>query len=265
MKLLMNTIGLAARVPRTRTLAMVHPMFTRVLSTKTTTSCDVNHFNFQNRHTPIIVQRLGLNIKHYSTASAPPPPPPPTSDKNAKGKRILSRINRAFTFSFATVIVVAGTGIALLVVYLILSELFLPSGDTRTFNKAVKLVEKNEQAQQAMGFAAGTRLKAYGDSHGDNWVRNRPVHGLRSKGKDGKDHLLMKFHVEALNGKHGYVVLEQVDTSFWSSEFSYIALDIPGQKRIWIIEPKWKSKDYIPKLNNGTGFLGLKWGPKKDD
>lgn len=207
-----------------------------------------------------------MNIaKKYSTGTAPPPPPPPHHDKNAKGKRILDRISRAFTFSLSSAIVFAAAGVALLVVYLILSELFLPSGDTRTFNKAVKLVEKNEEAHKVLRFEKGTRLKAYGEVGPDAWVRNRPAHGVRGKGKDGKDHLFMRFHVVSDSGIHGTVSLEQVDKSFWSSEFSYIALDVPGQKRVFIIEPKHQSKNYIPKLNGNEGFLGLKWGPKKDN
>ena len=57
-------------------------------------------------------------------------------------EKILNRISRAFTFSLSTLLVVGAAGISVLVVSLILSELFLPSGDTRTFNKAVKLIEK---------------------------------------------------------------------------------------------------------------------------
>lgn len=203
------------------------------------------------------------NTESKSTYEAPPPPHS-GSDKNAKGKKILNRISRAFTFSLSSAIVLGATGVALLVVYLILTELFLPSGDTRTFNKAVKLVEKNEEAQKALQFAKGYRLKAYGEVASDHWVRNRPVQSTRSKGKDGRDHLAMRFHVESDAGKHGTVTLEQVDTSYWSSEFSYIALDVPGFKRIYIIEPKFQPKNYVPKLNGSDGFLGLKWGPKKD-
>ncbi|ODV77424.1 TIM21-domain-containing protein [Suhomyces tanzawaensis NRRL Y-17324] len=214
---------------------------------------------------PQVLKPLIPYCARYSTKTAPPPPPPPPSDKNAKGKVLLNRITRAFTFSLSSVLVLGAAGVALLVVYLILSELFLPSGDTRTFNKAIKLVEKSKVAQDILGFEQGDRLKAYGETGGDKWVRNRPVHGLRSKGQDGSDHLLMRFHVEADNGKHGSVVLEQVDTSFWSSEFAYIALDVPGSKRAYIIEPKFQSKGYVPKMNGGNGFLGLKWGPKKDE
>lgn len=202
----------------------------------------------------------------YSTKTAPPPPPPPPSepsDKNAKGKLILNRISRFFTFSLSSVLVLGAFGVSLLVIYLILSELFLPSGDTKTFNKAVKLLEQNELAQKALDFKSGERVKAYGEVPGDRWVRNRPVQSVRSKGKDGNDRLYMKFHVETDSGKHGSVTLEQVDTSFWSSEFSYIALDIPRQRRIYIIEPKYQGLLHNEHGNNG--FLGLKWGPRKDN
>ncbi|KAK6202663.1 TIM21-domain-containing protein [Scheffersomyces amazonensis] len=223
---------------------------------------------------PILASIKPVLVSHaYSTkttASSPPPPPPPSDnstphDKNAKGKVILKRASRAFTFSLSSLIVLGGTGIALLVVYLILSELLLPSGDTRTFNKAVKLVEKNELAQKLLDFKKGDRLKAYGEVAGDRWVRNRPVQSIRTKAKDGKDHLVMKFHVESDNGKHGRVTLEQIDTSFWSSEFAYISLEVAGGKRIYIIEPKFQSKNYVPPVSNSTGFLGLKWGPKRDN
>lgn len=268
MKSLYITVGLTTRLIRSSNVGIFNQLVLKSLSSTKSTGINFSRSLHQNSTIPSIYKQIQSN-KLFSTKTAPPPPPPPPptpTDKNAKGKRILNRITRAFTFSFATVLVVVGTGIALLVVYLILSELFLPTGDTRTFNKAVNLVEKNPQAQLAMQFEPGSRIKAHGDSHGGgNWVRNRPVHGLRSKGKDGKDHLLMKFHVKSDAGIHGTVVLEQVDNSYWSSEFSYIALDIPGHKRIWIIEPKWKSKDYVPKLNGNSGFLGLKWGPKKDE
>lgn len=205
-----------------------------------------------------------LNFAKYSTKTAPPPPPPPPSDKNARGKALLSRISRIFTFSILSVLVVGALGVAGLVVYLILSELFLPSGDTRTFNKAVKLIEANENAQKALNFAPGERLKAYGEVAGDKWVRNRPVQSIRQRGSDGKDRLVMRFHVESASGRHASAVLEQVDTSFWSSEFAYLALELPNKHRIYVVDPKFAPKNYVPRAGN-SGFLGLKWGPKKDD
>ncbi|KAG5421781.1 TIM21 [Candida metapsilosis] len=178
------------------------------------------------------------SILRYSTKTAPPPPPHPPHphDKDYKGKRILNRITRAFTFSFSSLLVLGAAGIALLVIYLILSELLLPSGDTRTFNKAVKLVEQNEKAQQALGFPAGERLKAYGLVAADRWVRNRPVQSSKTRTKDGKDHLVMKFQVETSTGRTGVVTLEQVDNSWWNTEFEYMALDNWQRFRVFGIE-----------------------------
>lgn len=208
-----------------------------------------------------------LNFAKYSTKTAPPPPPPPSTDKNARGRAILNRISRIFTFSISSVLVVGALGVAGLVVYLILSELFLPSGDTKTFNKAVKLIEQNENAQKTLNFAPGERLKAYGEVAGDKWVRNRPVQSIRQRGTDGKDRLVMRFHVESASGRHASVVLEQIDTSFWSSEFAYIALELPSKHRIYVVDPKFSPQNYVPRsvLGKNNGFLGLKWGPKKDD
>lgn len=204
-------------------------------------------------------------LNRYSTKTAPPPPPPPPPhDKNAKGKLLLNRITRAFTFSLSSVLVVGALGVAILVISLIFSELFLPSGDTKTFNKALKLIEKNEVAQKALNFESGERLKAYGMVGSDRWVRNRPIQSTKSKSKDGKEHLYMKFHVESDKGKHGTIILEQIETSFWSSEFAYIALDMPRSKRVYIVEPKLQANP-LSGYSGSSGFLGLKWGPKKDE
>ncbi|KAF3990403.1 hypothetical protein FT663_02144 [Candidozyma haemuli var. vulneris] len=203
----------------------------------------------------------------YSTKTAPPPPPPPKSDKNARGKAILSRITRFFTFSAATGMVIGAVAVSGLVIYLILSELFLPSGDTRTFNKALKEVENSAAAQQALGFNQGDRLKAFGETGGDRWTRNRPAQSTKKRGPDGKDRMVMRFHVVSPHGRHASVILEQIDTSWWSSEFSYIALEMPNRKIVYVIEPKFSPKNFAPRgagFGKGTGFLGLNWGPKKD-
>lgn len=229
---------------------------------------------FQNicRGDMLFIEKKLRDTRSLSTATPPPPPPPPPpfteANKNRKGVIILDRISRAFTFSFSSILVVGASGIALLVLYLIFSELFLPSGDTKTFNKTVRMVQDSKLAQEALGFAPGERLRAYGEVVGDKWVRNRPAQTMRKRGTDGKDYLVMKFHVEANSGKHGSVTIEQVDYSFWTTEILYCALDIPGKKRIYIKEPKFKPSKYVPKgsgFSSKGGFLGLNWGPKKDE
>lgn len=213
---------------------------------------------------PINVIGIGITRLYSTKTAPPPPPPPPPQDKNAKGQKILNRISRAFTFSFSTLLVIGATGIAGLVVYLILSELFLPSGDTRTFNKAMKLVEKDDNVRKLLHAESGERLKAYGETAAGKWVRNRPVQSIRVQGQDGSDRLAMKFHVESKAGYHGSVSLEQIDKSFWRSDFAYIALDVPKHNRVYIIEPKFQPKKYVPRKGGDGGFLGVKWGPKKE-
>lgn len=217
-------------------------------------------------HLPFGLRPLQLiQYKKYSTSSSAPPPPPPP--KNAKGFEILSKISRVATFSISSIMVVGALGVSGLVIYLMFSELFLPSGETKTFNKALKVIESSEVAQKALEFPKGERLKAHGEVAGDKWVRNRPIQSARKKGPDGKDHMVLRFHVESNAGKHATVMVEQIDTSFWTSEFAYIALDVYNGKRVYVVEPKFSSKNIIPRGNgiaSGNGFLGLSWGPKKD-
>ncbi|KAI5953301.1 TIM21 [Candida jiufengensis] len=218
--------------------------------------------------TPLLHRPTFINtFKNYSTATRTPPPQPP-KDKNIKGKQILNRISRAFTFSLSTVIVILASGVAILVVYLILSELLLPSGDTRTFNKAVNIIENSPKAQSLLGFPQGERLKAYGIVAADKWIRNRSVQSMKRKSTvDDKDHLFMKFQVETSNGKYGVVSLEQLDYTLFKTKFEYIALDVPGEARVYIVEPEGLLRKQLmgsTNLRSGSGFLGLNWGPKKD-
>ncbi|MCH0628800.1 hypothetical protein JNB11_02295 [Kocuria palustris] len=200
-------------------------------------------------------------ITAYSTKTAPPPPPPPAHDKDAKGKKILNYMLRAFTWSASSVIVLGGVAISAIVLSLIFSELFLPSGDTKTFNKALNIIEADEKIQKLFELKPGERLKAHGDVHAGRWVRNRPPQAVKIVGKDGVERMFMKFMVELPeNKKQGIVTLEQFDKTWWSSEFAYIAVDIPGYRKYYVIEPAFMKAD-TPK---GAGFLGLNWGPKKD-
>lgn len=234
----------------------------RVLSLPSfrTVTCLTNRAPFVLR--PIDVARPLLHNQKYSTKTAPPPPP-----KNKKKFEILSKITRFSTFFAASVMVVGALGVSGLVIYLVFSELFLPSGETRTFNKALKVTEKSEVAQKVLNFPPGERLKAHGEVPGDKWVRNRPIQSSRKKGADGKDHMVIRFHVLSKAGKHATVTVEQINTSFWTSEFAYIALDVHNGKRVYVVEPKYTHKNYVSKkrgIGSGSGFLGLNWGPRKD-
>lgn len=188
--------------------------------------------------------------------------------KAKKPSTLWPKIKTAFSFTFSTTLVLGGVTLSGLVIYLVLSELLLPSGDTQVFNHAVSLVEKDPNVQKLLGFEEGTRLKAYGETNGgDKWTRNRPIASQRSEDRQGKEHLFMRFHVEHDN-KVASVQLETVQADVLHPEFRYIFVDVPGQKRTYVIEPP-KQKSFIGSRLSGNdpdaGFLGVKWGPKKSD
>ncbi|ANZ74194.1 BA75_00326T0 [Komagataella pastoris] len=176
---------------------------------------------------------------------------------SSTGPSLFLRVKNAVTFTASTALVIGALGLAGISLYLLFSELFLPSGDTTTFNHAVTLVEKDPGAQKLLQIDPGTRLKAYGEATGDKWTRNRPLRTSRRIGKDGYERILMRFHVESDN-QVGIVSLEAVDKTVFDQEFAYVYLDVPGKKRHYIIAPQ------LPKKTENTGFLGVKWGPKSN-
>lgn len=180
-------------------------------------------------------------------------------DKAKESVPLWARIKTASTLAFATTVVVGAAGLASLVIYLVVSELVLPSGDTQVFNKAVSLIEKDAKAQQLLHLEPGARLKAYGETTDNKWTRNRPISSTRRMDKSGKEHLFMRFHVES-KAKHGSVQLETIQEDVLHPEYSYMYLEIPGEKRHYIIAPP-KAK-LLGSRDSNAGFLGVKWGPK---
>ncbi|ODQ77132.1 hypothetical protein BABINDRAFT_42185 [Babjeviella inositovora NRRL Y-12698] len=190
--------------------------------------------------------------KAYSTASSVQPPKAPKVS-------LWTRLSRASTFVFASSLVLGAVSLAGFVIYLLFAEILLPSGETQVFNRAVSLIEKDAECQALLNFPAGERLKAYGETDGNRWTRNRPIHSQKKEGKDGKSHLMMKFHVETNSGRHGSVTLENIEDSALESNFAYIALDIRGQKRHYVIAPKFNTVA----RHKATGLFDLKWGSSK--
>ncbi|SCU80552.1 LAMI_0B02916g1_1 [Lachancea mirantina] len=182
----------------------------------------------------------------------------------AKKKKISiwAKFKAFSTFAVSGVLVVGASGLAGLVIYLILSELFSPSGDTRMFNRAVSVVETDPAARQLLqcqdSESHKERLKAYGELlTDDRWTRNRPISSVRRIGRDGKEHHYMRFHVES-KAKLALVHVEarQSETSYVPDVIS-MYMDVPGEKRYYFIKPKVS-------LPPRKGFLGVNWGPKKE-
>lgn len=217
----------------------------------------INELVINRQFTPSVVQQIrSLHGTSATRATSS------TSSTNKKPKEsFFSKFKRATTFTISTIAVIGASGLALIVIYLLFAEIVFPSGDTQTFNRAVQLVESDKLSQDLLNISDGERLKLYGETTGDLWTRNRPISSVRRQGKDGKEHVLMRFNVES-KSKTGTVQLEAIDYSIWNQEFSYIILDVPGENRHFIVKPK--SAPSLIKKDKDAGFLGVKWGPKKD-
>lgn len=112
----------------------------------------------------------------------------------SKHKPLWPQVKSASTFTFSGILVIGAVGISTIVIYLILSELFSPSGDTQLFNRAVSMVEKNKDVRNLLqcndGITGKERLKAYGELiTNDKWTRNRPIVSTKKMDKEGRTHL----------------------------------------------------------------------------
>lgn len=211
-----------------------------------------------------IVSTKSFSSKYYSTFNAKSNPNSNSNKttQNTKKTPLWPRVKAFTSFTASGVLVVGATGLAAMVIYLILSELLSPSGDTQIFNRAVSLVEADEIARTLLQCDDSEddkeRLKAFGEIlTDDKWTRNRPISSTRRIGKDGKEHYFMRFHVESKQ-KRGLVHIEAKASEVnYQPDFISIYLDIPGEKRYYLVKPRVS-------IAKPKGFLGVNWGPKRD-
>ncbi|KAA8911611.1 hypothetical protein TRICI_003769 [Trichomonascus ciferrii] len=209
----------------------------------------------------------GLRLKpslfnRYSTATAPPPPPPPPPrfDKVP----LWLRLKHSLSFSFYSVVVLAGFGLSGLVVYYFVSDILLPTSDVQVFNRAFGLIKQDEECQKRLG---GSKIKAFGEKTDNKWARNRPIASRRGFDFAGREHLLMQFHVEG-DLAEGLVRLEMVKsdeesrTGIGHFDFRYLVLEVPGYPRHYLIDNTPKTQKRTVSTNKG--FLGVKWGKSND-
>lgn len=186
----------------------------------------------------------------------------PQSDKSKQKVGLWTRLKSFTTFTASGTLVIGAAGLSAVVIYLILSELFSPSGDTQIFNRSVSMIEKDEVARSLLQCQdtqeSKERLKAYGESFtSDKWTRNRPIVSTTKMDKSGKAHHFMRFHVESKK-KRGLVHIEAVDSDKnYQPDFVSVYLDVPGESRHYLVKPK------MHKIPRPSGFLGVNWGPKK--
>jgi mitochondrial import inner membrane translocase subunit TIM21 len=165
-------------------------------------------------------------------------------------------------------IILAG-GATLVTSYLLATELFSPSGETSTFNRVVNLIEKDEDSLKLLGYKddeikhGKIRLKAYGGVSPDVWTRNKPVQATKFTGKDSKEHMVMRFFVES-DKTIGVVNLEAIEENFIEQELVFVSIDVKGHKHYLIGGPQLTYAQRNLNLFNSNGFLGVKWGSKRD-
>ncbi|ODV59405.1 Tim21p, partial [Ascoidea rubescens DSM 1968] len=162
-----------------------------------------------------------------------------------------------------TTLVLGAVGLTSMVIYLLFTELLLPSGDTQVFNRTVTLVENDLECQKLLRMKPGARLKAYGESSENKWTRNRPISSIRKPDPNNPNQelLFMKFHVES-EEKIGNVQLEIKSTDIANPEYVYLFLQVDGYKHFIISPPRKVVR--IPGKTDNSGFLGIKWGLKKE-
>ncbi|CCD24713.1 Tim21p NDAI_0D03990 [Naumovozyma dairenensis CBS 421] len=186
------------------------------------------------------------------------------ADKKSNGRpsMLWPKLKTLTSFTLSGSLILGGIGISAIVLYLIISELFSPSGDTQLFNRAVTMVEKDPTVRDMLQCKDSAlrkeRLKAYGEliTH-DRWTRNRPIVSTKKLDRSGITHHFMRFHVESKK-KRALVHIEAKDSQTnYQPDFTTVYVDIPGEKRFYLIRPK------LAQIVKPTGFLGVNWGPRK--
>lgn len=168
--------------------------------------------------------------------------------------------------AFNSVIVVGSVGLTGLAIYAIGKELFSSSGDTKLFNRSIKLIEHNLYCQKMLQCEYGSeKLSALGNgwSTGKStggWGRGMgtPVASSRRLDNLNNEHVHMMYEVFSLN-KKGTVQLEAIrhhDSS--KTELRSLALNVDKEVFYVIAPPKISP---MGTSSNG-GFLGVHWGTK---
>ncbi|GMM32507.1 Tim21 protein [Martiniozyma asiatica (nom. inval.)] len=187
-----------------------------------------------------------------------------------KVNKFIHNVKAGTRFLLSSWLIIIAGGATMVTMYLIATELFSPSGETATYNRVVSMVESDETSLKLLGYTdddikqGGIRLKAYSDANADRWTRNRTVQGTKYTGTDGADHLFLRFFVES-NYKGGVIQVEAIEKNYIEQEIVYVSLDVPGQPRHYIVGGSLMQRGKRALgMHDKNGFLGVKWGPKKE-
>ncbi|OKL61955.1 Mitochondrial import inner membrane translocase subunit tim21 [Talaromyces atroroseus] len=143
------------------------------------------------------------------------------------------KVARATQQSFNFLIVVIGVVMTGGVLTLLYTDVFSPNSKTWQFEKAVSRIKEDPRCTALLGDSKN--IKAYGETTGNKWTRNRPIARISTtiqKDSLGREHMYMNFHVEgSLNEGTVHVhMIKPVDES--SFQYRLLALDVRGHPRI---------------------------------
>ncbi|KAG0674709.1 mitochondrial import inner membrane translocase subunit tim21 [Pichia californica] len=249
---------------------MIRPIFKLSNNFKPNFVNNFRYYPLTNESSNIYLKsNLLRSIRQYSSI-------PEDNNKSAKltaqerANRIIYHIKAGSKLVLSSWLIIIAAGATLVTTYLVATEIFSPSGETSTFNRVVNLIEKDSNCLRLLGYSdseieqGGIRLKAYGGMSPDLWTRNIPVQATKFTGKDKKEHMTMRFFVES-NTTVAVVNLEAIEENFIEQELVFVSIDVKGQNRHYLIGgPHLSYSQKNLNLFNSNGFLGVKWGSKKD-
>lgn len=168
--------------------------------------------------------RVSFVRRNYATHKDIPNKPPPRTAIIPRSQRPFNELSTADKVAEATktggygAVILAGVGMAGLMLYGIASEVLFSSGPTKILNQSFKEIKNNEEVQAALGGS----LKAYGDRVG----RRRSVVQHQEYQFENDTFVRVKFNVEGDNGL-GTAHAEMKKTMFGGYEFRYLYVEVP--------------------------------------
>ncbi|KAE8374584.1 TIM21-domain-containing protein [Aspergillus bertholletiae] len=162
------------------------------------------------------------------------------------------KVARATQQSFNFVIILAGVALTGGVIYLLYSEVFSPNSRTWQYEKAVERILDDTRCTDILGDRR--EIKAYGESTGNRWARNRPIATTIEKDRLGREHMRMNFHVEGPRNQ-GVVhvhMIKPLDKNEW--EYQLLALDVKGHSRVILEQAREK-----PGVGQALKIFGIQW------
>ncbi|CCF58980.1 hypothetical protein KAFR_0F03840 [Kazachstania africana CBS 2517] len=193
----------------------------------------------------------------------------PKKPRSKQHQLIWSQFKNYSKLTFSVGLIISSFAISVVILYLIIFELFSPTGDTQIFNRAVSMTQKDQTVRKLLNcndnILKKEKLKAFGNLFTtDRWTRNRPITSRRKLDKEGHLHCFLKFHLQS-KAKIGVVHLETIEKNenklikqFSKPQITSLYIDVPGEKRYYLVKPKLKQ------IIKPTGFLGINWGSRRD-